>query len=386
MAETALVPSEVGSVDPAQLSSGSDRRADVDAKMTQVADLLQQVNCDGLLLLEPENFAWLTSGGTARGQIDTTESPAVYCNGEQRWIMCSNVDTQRLFDEEVDGLGYQLKEWPWHWGREQLLADLCQGRKVACDRPIPDVVPVADQVRVLRRPLSVYEQACLQALGLLVSHALEATCRTMPQGLSEREIAAHVAHRMLHRGVQPIQISVAVDGRSQQYRQPGFTAAQLERYVVVSATGRKYGLHARCARTVCFGPPDAALRKEHDSASKVCAGYLAATWPDAVPREILLAGRRIYLVTGYEHEWVQAPQGYLTGRALVEMKLTPQTEELFVKDTTITWHASAGAGLSCDTFLITDEGPRNMTPTEVWPLKRIRIQGAELIRPDILQR
>ena len=35
---------------------------------------------------------------------------------------------------------------------------------------------------------------------------------------------------------------------------------------------------------------------------KVNATYLASTWPDAVPREILLAGRRIYLVSGYEHE------------------------------------------------------------------------------------
>jgi hypothetical protein len=80
------------------------------------------------------------------------------------------------------------------------------------------------------------------------------------------------------------------------------------------------------------------MRKDHDSASKVCAGYVASTWPDAVPLEILLAGRRIYLVTGHEHEWAQSPQG----RTPVEMRLLPQTEELFGKDWSITWHASAG--------------------------------------------
>ncbi|HEY7153793.1 MAG TPA: hypothetical protein VH575_07520, partial [Gemmataceae bacterium] len=113
----------------------SDRRADIDAKMARVAELLQEVGCEGLLLLEPANFAWLTSGAMSRGLGDPSAEPAVYCNGEHRWIIASNVDSQRLFDEEVDGLGFQLKEWPWHWGREQFLADLCQNRKVACDRP-----------------------------------------------------------------------------------------------------------------------------------------------------------------------------------------------------------------------------------------------------------
>ena len=68
------------------------------------------------------------------------------------------------------------------------------------------------------------------------------------------------------------------------------------------------------------------------------------------------------------------------------MALTPQTEELFQPGWSITWNASAGAALSGDTFLITEEGPKIVTPTEVWPLKRIRIQGAEFVRPDVLQR
>jgi hypothetical protein len=113
---------------------------------------------------------------------------------------------------------------------------------------------------------------------------------------------------------------------------------------------------------------------------------VASTWPDAVPREILLAGRRIYLISGYEHEWLHSPQGHVTGRATLELPLTPQTEDLFQAGWAVSWNASAGAASSCDTFLITEKGPKVLTPTEVWPLKRIRIQGAELVRPDVLQR
>ncbi len=368
------------------LDTTSDRRADIEAKQTLVAGLLQEAGCEGLLALEPENFAWLTSGATNRGVLDSAELPLVYFGPEQRWILASNVDTQRVFDEELDGLGFLLKEWPWHWGREQMLNDLCQGRRLACDRPFLDLRVVGDRLRLLRRNLTVYEQACYRALGQLVTHALEATCRTFEQGESEREIAAQLSHRLLHRGVQPSLIGVAADGRSRLYRQFGFTSTPIQRYAVLTVTGRKYGLYATASRCVSFGAPDAALRKEHDATCKISATYLASTWPDAVPREILTAGRRIYQLTGFEHDWMLCPQGHVTGRAPVELTLTPQTTELFQPGWAVTWRASVGAALSCDTYLVAEAGAQAITPTEAWPLKRIRVQGADFIRPDILQR
>jgi hypothetical protein len=64
----------------------------------------------------------------------------------------------------------------------------------------------------------------------------------------------------------------------------------------------------------------------------------------------------------------------------------PQTEDLFQPGWAVAWRGSVGAGLSCDTFLLTEDGPRTITVAESWPLKRIRIQGAEFVRPDVLVR
>jgi Xaa-Pro dipeptidase len=364
----------------------SDRRADIEQKMAQVATLLSETSCEGLLLLEPDNFSWLTSGAIPRGQLDPDESPALYCNGDQRWLLSSNVDAQRLFDEELDGLGFQLKEWPWHWGREQLLADLCQNRRVACDRPSGDAKVVGDRLRRLRRQLTAYEQACLRALGHIVSHALEATCRTMEPNQTEREVAGQISHRLVHRGVLPLHVGVAAGDRAKRYRNYGFTATAITGYAQMTTTARKYGLTATASRAVCFGELPADVRQEHNAVCRVSASYLASTWPEAVPREILTAGRRIYTVTGYEHEWALAQQGHVTGRAAVELPITTRTEEIFLPGWAVTWHASAGCAASCDTFLVTDKGPKTLTPTETWPLKRIKIQGAEFVRPDILQR
>jgi len=373
-------------IDENRFLSDSDRRQDIEGKMALVTNLLKEVGCEGLLLLEPENVAWLSSGGLDRGRPDLSTGPALYSNGEQRWLLASNVDSQRFFDEELDGLGFQLKEWPWHWGRDQLLTDLCQNRKVACDRPLPDTILAADALRKLRRSLTAYEQICLQALGLLLAHALEATCRTLAINETEREAAGQLSHRLPHRGIQPLHVGVAADGRSRLYRNPGFTSVPITRYALLTATARKYGLVATASRAVSFGPPDEELKKEQNAVCRVSASYLASTWPEALPRQILTAGQRIYGVAGYEHEWRLAPQGWVTARAFAELPLSPLTEELFHTNWAVTWHVTAGGACSCDTFLITDQGPRLLTPVEAWPVKKVRIQGAEFIRPDILQR
>jgi Xaa-Pro aminopeptidase len=363
-----------------------DRRADIDAKQNLVGSLLQETGCDGLLVVDPDNFGWLSSGAMARGIVNPSEMPALYFSPEGRWVLASNVDSQRLFDEELDGMGFQLKEWPWHWGRAQLLADLCQGRTVACDQPLDGCKPVGDRLRLLRRPLTAYDRACCRALGAIVSHALEATCRTITSGQTEREVAGQLGHRLMHRGVLPVTIGVAGDGRSRRYRHHGFTAVPVQNYGVVSVTGRKYGLCVTASRSMSFGTAPTAFREEHNTVCKVTATYLASTWPDAVPREILAIGRRVYLVSGAEHEWHLCPQGYISGRAPVELALAPDTEELFQPGWAVTWTPSVGAAFCSDTFLVMDQGPEIVTPSDNWPLKRIRIQGADFFRPDILQR
>jgi Xaa-Pro aminopeptidase len=386
-AESLTHPATEGAGPAGELSS--DRRADVEAKQARVAALLAEAGREGLLLLEAENVSWLTAGAVPRGVLDPATAPAVFCSAEGRWLVCGNCDSQRLFDEELDGMGFQLKEWPWHWGRDQFFADLCHNRPLVCDRPpgVPgDFQAAAEPLRKLRRTLSVYEQACLLALGQVLAHALEAACRTLNPRDTEREVAGQLAHRLMHRGVHPVHIGVAADGRSRLYRRHGFTSTAIEKYAVLSATALKYGLHASACRTVCFGEPPDELKSEQNAVSRVSASYLASTWPDAVPREVLLAGRRIYQISGFEHEWLLAPQGWLTGRAAVEALFTPQAGELLEAGQAVTWVASAGGASSSDTYLVTDKGPRLVTPTELWPLKRIRIQGAECIRPDVLVR
>jgi Xaa-Pro aminopeptidase len=365
----------------------ADRRADVEGKHARVASMLQESGSDGLLVLEPENFAWLTSGGTAWGVLDRAELPALFYTTDERWVLSSNVDSQRLFDEEVNGLGFHVREWPWQLGRKKFLHDFCADKRYACDQFWENLKPVGENLRQHRRTLTGFEQACFRVVGQIAVHAIEATGRSInPEGLTEQEVAGQICHRVLHKGADPVAVSLMADGRSQLYRQAGFTAEPIHRSCVMTLTARKYGLCVTASRALSFGPPEETFIKEQEAACKISATYIASTWPDALPSQILAAGRRVYQLTGYEHEWRLSPQGHVTGRSPVELPLLPHTEELFHLGYAVTWHASVGAAVSCDTFLITDHGPESITPAETWPQKRIRVQGGEFLRPFILRR
>src|SRR5262249_4062270 len=142
MSATAESPTPVPqSLPEVSRTTPSDRLGDIDAKQARIIALLQEIKGEVLLVRDSDDAARV-----ARGILEPNEMPAIYFNPEGRWVLCSNVDSQRLFDEELDGLGFQLKEWPWHWGRAQLLADLCQGRTVACDQPVKNCKSVASQI------------------------------------------------------------------------------------------------------------------------------------------------------------------------------------------------------------------------------------------------
>src|SRR3954470_5742950 len=153
----------------------SPRRADVDAKQAQIARLLADMGCEAVLLLMPAHVSWFTAGMAARGLLADSERPGLYVNATQRWLVCSNVDTQRLFDEELDRLGFQVKEWAWEAGRVDLLQNLVQGKKVAADRAFPGMPLAAERLRPLVRVLSPFEQADYRELGRIVAHAVEVT-------------------------------------------------------------------------------------------------------------------------------------------------------------------------------------------------------------------
>lgn len=362
------------------------RRADIDAKQYKIARMLEEIECEGVVLLMPAHVAWFTGGMNVRGLIADGERPGIYTNGRQRWLLASNIDAQRLFDEELDGLGFQLKEWQWSIGRAVLLGELVTGKRFATDRPFPNMPMVNDRLRLELRPLTDFEQTLYTSLGRAVVHAVEATARSLDRGESEREIAGHLAHRLYRHGVEATSVSIAADGRAKRIRRAGFTEAMVEKTCYLQATGCRDGLYVTVGRTVSFGAPDDEFRKEFDTAAKMAAIYRAMSVPGETVASATEAARKLVMNTPHEYEWRFSQPGYGAGRFAVEELRKAGQDEKFALGWPLVWQTKIGTASIVDTVIVDQYSSLPATPPEVWPYKRVKLREQYIDIPDLLVR
>lgn len=377
ISETALSPTA---------AEAAMRRMDVDAKQEQVAKLLHDAQCDGLLVQLPANFRWLTAGAEPAGFLGRDDRPALYFNAAQRWLISPAADTQRYFDEDLDRLGFQAKEWAWTGRRDLLLADVVVNRKVAVDVPFRDGLDVGTHFAAARRKLGLYEWDKLRDLGTVVAHAVEACARNMSRGDTEEEIAGHVAHRLLRHGAHPEYVQVSGDGRGRAHRRRGYAPAPVNHWATIQVTGRKHGLFATCARSVSFGKLPADVRGEFDLALRLGATHLATAKAGEKVTVALDAGKLLLRPTPYEHDWRLTPMVSLTAREPSETIFSPTTPEHWHDGWAAVWQERVGAAAVVDTFLLHEEGWESITPTESWPIRRAVFQGRTYDRADVLVR
>jgi hypothetical protein len=362
------------------------RRTDIDAKQARVAAILADMQCEGVILFVPAHVAWFTGGINVRGLIADTERPGVYTNGKQRWLICSNVDTQRLFDEELDGLGFQLKEWQWGTGRAVLLGEIAAGKPTASDKPFPNMPLINDRLRTELRPLAPFDRDRYLDLGRVVAHAIEATARTLAPGDPEAEVAGQVAHRLHRHGADVAGVSVTADARGRKFRRAGFTDTPVAGGCVLQATGTRDGLYVTAARTVWFGPPNDAFKAEHDAACRLSVGYRSWSVPDQTVGAAAEAGRRLLADGPFEYEWRHSQPGYGAGWYPAEELRRMGQDEKFVADQALVWQARVGAAAVVDTVLVSADGAVPVTPPAGWPFKRVKVKDRAFAVPDVLVR
>lgn len=367
----------------------SERRRDVEEKHRRVIALLDESGHDAVLFGRADSIAWFTAGGDLGLDLGGEMSPALlFVNRACRCVVTDNVQSARVFEEELAGLGFQLKERAWYDEPARVVDELAHNKRVLSDLGprrsawARDV----DPLRSLRRSLTALERQRLRELGRTMARAVEATCRNFDQGETEAAVAGHLAHRLIREGVVPVDLRISSDDRLERYRQPGFKAAPIVRRATITATGRRHGLCATLSRTVSFGPVEPDFRTRHTLAMMVDATSIYFSRPGEPVSEIFRRARRIYEKFGHPHEWTLDYQGFLTGYTPREALLTPDSPMVIAPHSALCWGPSVGSCRSSDTVVVDHRGYECVTGAQVWPLVDVSVKGYVLPRPGVLER
>ena len=355
-------------------------------KQKRIRDWLETQGYDALLIQNPCNYAWFTAGSEPPLASHSSETASLFLTSDSRVVLCNNIDSSQIFDVDLFGLGFQLKERSWQEPLSTLVQDICQGRKVASDSAFPGTIDCSKELAQLRLPLSKWEARKLQEIGKDVAHAVEATGRHCQQGQTEAEIAGQVSHRMVKRGIVPVRIQVWVDGRCSRYHHSRPTAKELEKFCTILAIGRKEGLSIGLARTLSFGTPPLQVAEQFQKATLAQATGLCFTQSGKSFQDVWDRVKRIYEKLGHPDQWQSADQVEVTGYQSTEIVLRPQIEYQFVANTALFWHASIESAIVGDSLLIEKDQVEILTPTKNWPKLNIEVKGNSVPQPNILVR
>ncbi|MDX2036828.1 MAG: M24 family metallopeptidase [Isosphaeraceae bacterium] len=364
-----------------------ERRADVDEKHRRIIEFLDLRGYDGVLLRRSDSVAWFTAGGDLARFLDSEwAGVAIFVARTCRVVITDNVHSARVFEEELAGLGFQLKERAWHDDPSAFQAQFVQGKRVACDDRGSDLVDESRSLRELRRPLTPLERRHLRELGRTLAFAVESTCRNFMPGETEADLAGHLAHRLLREGVIPVDLRVAGDDRSDRFRRARFKSAAIERRAVISAVGKRHGLCASVTRTVHFGSLDPEGEGRHALASMISATYTYFSRPARPVSEVFQRAKRIYEKFDHPDEWLLDYQGFEIGYTPREQILLPRGTAILQPNTALAWCPSVGSARSEDTIVIDARGFEVITETRNWPKLEVTVKGFSIPRPAILVR
>lgn len=373
-------------VDPALAA----RRADVDEKHRRVRELLDALDLDAVVLGRADSIAWFSCGGeTGHLMCSETSSALLYINRHSRAVVCDNVQSARLFEEELAGLGFQLKERPWYDDPSVVIAELGRHKTIGTDRPgccKLDLVDVREALASARFPLTKNERQKLRELGRALTLAIEATCRNFAPGETEAHVAGHLAHRLLREGVVPMDLRVASEDRLARYRQPTFKAAQIHRRAIIAAVGRRHGLCASATRIVSIGKVDKEFRQAHNLASMVDATCIFFSRPGETVQGAFRRAKRIYQKFDHPDEWTLDYQGFLVGYQPREALLRPESPLQLRHGMPLCWSPSVGPARSEDTVVVDKRGFEVVTDAQRWPKIEVAVKGFPISRPGILER
>lgn len=366
------------------------RRQDIDQKHDRIRAYLDETDQDAVVLGRADSVAWFTSGGDLRQDFHSEYSSILlFINRTSRAVISDNVQSNRAFEEELAGLGFQLKERPWFDEPFRPVAELSHNKRVASDLNLTGCMywkREGDPLRKLRQRLTGLERQRLRELGRALTLAVEATCRNFDRGEREADVAGHLAHRLLREGVAPVDLRIASDDRLARYRQPTFKAAPILKRATIAVTGRRFGLCASVTRTVAFGPVDFETTRNHSLAAMVDATCIFFSRPGQTVADVFRRAKRIYEKFNAPHEWTLDYQGVQIGYSPREALLTPSSAMVIEPDMAFCWNPSVGSTRSEDTVVVDTRGYEVVTAAQNWPQLEVSVKGYKITRPGILVR
>lgn len=360
--------------------------AELRIKRQRIAELMDRERLTGLALARNGSVSWALAGGEAFVVPHSdTGSAVVFYTPERDYVLADHIEAPRLRAEVLNGLPFELIEFPWHApGRLKTLIGELGGGRIGGDTDLADL-PMAGSITGLQASLTPEEQDRLRELGRRAGAALETAIGEIAPGMREYAIAGLICEECYLRDIAPVVVLVGTDERVTHFRHPVPSARTLDRYAMLVLCARRHGLVVSLSRLVHFGAIPAELQQRALACARIDAATINATRPGASSATIFAAIQAAYAVEGFADEWRNHHQGGAAGYEIRSWLARPDGAEFVQESQAFAWNPSIAGVKSEDTILVTSSAHEIVTQTDKWPRISVQVGDRVLERPAILE-
>jgi len=363
-----------------------DRRQEVEAKIARVVELTQKAGVRGILVGLQPTFAWLTAGASNRidGSREQGAGALLITAGGRRFVVANNIESPRLMQEAVAGLGFEPADFPWTGERADpallfRIAREAAGGPIASDLAAPDVMFLEPPLARLRAPLLPPEIDRYRRLGADAGRIAGEVMRSASPGKSEREIAGELAGSLMAVDIRPIVLLAAADDRIARYRHPVPGDRRWQDRLLLATCAERGGLVVALTRIVCRRMDDDLVRRTGAAAAAFSA-MLSAAAASSTGAEMFAAASAAYADAGFPGEERHHHQGGAIGYRAREWVAHPRSQDVAVLPQAFAWNPTVAGTKLEETCLVHADGRVEvLTETPNWPVIETRVRK-QLVR------
>jgi antitoxin VapB len=363
-----------------------ERRNEVDDKVDRVIQLARRAGVTGILIGLQPTFAWLTAGASNRidGSREQGAGALLVTADGRRVVVANNIETPRLMQEAVAGLGFEAADFPWTGERADparpfRIARELAGGPIGSDLGGPDVTLLDGALSRLRAPLVAPEIDRYRRLGADAGRIIGEVVRRAAPGTTEREVAAELGASLLTAGIRAIVLLAAADRRIASYRHPVAGDLRWQERLLVATCAERDGLVVALSRLACTRKDDDLARRTR-AAGAAFAAMLSGTAALATGAQIFAKGAAAYAAAGFPGEERHHHQGGAIGYRSREWVAHPASQDVPALPQAFAWNPTVAGTKLEDTCLVHADGRVEvLTNTPGWPAIEIDVRG-QLVR------
>jgi Xaa-Pro aminopeptidase len=367
-------------------------KMEIEEKLVRVNKFLTENKLDGILLTQVRNVYW-TTAGLANNQIvlnkDVGAASLLILKNGKKYLVCNGAEAQRMMDESLNELGYELIEFNWYEANpvKDVRGDLIkQFGKIGSDINYPGTINISDKFKRLRYSLNDYEVIRYAYLARMSTEAVAEVCMKVKPGMNEFEIETITANALRDRQIIPTVLLTAVDNRIYNYRHALPGGAVLENYAMINICAEKWGMPIAVTRFVHFGPLTEDLKTKLEKTAIVNAHYQDFTRPGVAASVIFEKMKEWYKSVGYEYEWMLHHQGGAIGYDDREWVIYPEIKEVVQNNQAFAWNPTITGAKVEETIIVNNNGFEVLTKSHNWPMIIVNLNGKKYPQPSILIR